>query len=290
MANEQRADTPKAEKKFKWVPTPLKELYDGAKVWIWAALITVGVLSYFLGEQWGKIAGAIITCAVILLWLIPQLIPQRWKQVQKALAILESDAHKNDPEYIAAARGVRSVRLYATMAACFSVAAVVAIAYYAIPSAWHQWQSRKPDSIEFAHFTYYKLTAGKEPPEEDAFKEALVRLLKKEGVAAGKPFRVALGETQPLGHYTPEFRCSMEIKGNVEATGYAFRLHDENGRTLYEPIPAAFPTKKTVIFKVPPCKTGDRMFVVARVLPPNDSAFPTNLTEDTVLKVLKKEK
>ncbi len=290
MANEQPTDAPKVGKKFKWAPTELKDFYDGAKVWIWVALFIIGVLSYFLGEQWGKIAGAIITFGAILLWLIPQLIPQRWKQVQKALDILESDAHKNNPEYLAAAKGVRSVRLYAVMAACFSAVAVAAIAYYVIPPAWDQWRLHQPDSISFAEFRYYKRTAGKEPPEEDAFKEALITLLKKEGLAAGKPFRVALGETRPLDHYTPGFRCSMEIKGNVEATGYAFRLHDENGRTLYDPIPAAFPTKKTVIFKVPPCKTGDRMFIVASILPPNDSAFPTNLAEDTVLKVLKTEK
>lgn len=277
---------------WKWMPEWLKRIVEGIHKWHLLALFIGEALSYFLGEFRGKIAGYTVGTALFLIWIVFELVQFRWNDIQNAIAILMRETYKDDPEYRKAATGLKRAQLEGILANILFILACIAVVCLTAPPALHWWNKRTPQSIGFAEFSYYYEPKEAENPwEKTPFVEGLIAYLDKEGRAVGEPFKIALGETCPLEHYTPAFQCTMIIEnGRYEATGYAFRLHKDANLTLYEPIPAEYPKQGEVIFKVPPSQTGDRMYIIARITSLKHETLPDELAKVAKLEVAATEK
>jgi hypothetical protein len=279
------------EKTYKWVPQFFKDIYDAAKVWHWIILALAEVMAIFFGVTKGKLAGYSCGFGMLLVWGLFQLLRVRWKHALVAIHLLDGEKHKDDPVYAEAAKGLRRARREAIIGLLsFFFISLVELGFLVIPPVYYLLTQEKPKSLVFAEFSYYRPTQDEHNANDAPFVEALIISLKNEGLAVGRPFRIALGKTVPIGHPTPAFQCSLQIADEgYEATGYAFRIHPDQNRICYESISAEYPSRRTVLFKLPPCDKGDRMFIVARITSSKED-FPEDLVKVAKLDLLNQEK
>ncbi len=185
------------------------------------------------------------------------------------------------------ANALRSWRvLSVVLVAILSIVSLGSLAYVCYPIIHHRLTVSTPTKIPFSSFVYYRLDDKFEELVAQApFMEAVINSLTAEGEAQKTPYRIAVGTTLPFTHPTPGFHCRLVIEGgSYDVTGYAFRRHRGDHRTIFEPVPIEKPVARDkpeptdpVFFDVPACEEGDELFVVALVTVREGTAFPENL-------------
>jgi hypothetical protein len=265
-------------------PPPLKALTDAIRSWGTMFLLIGLVACYFLGRERGQVVGWIIGAALVACWLAYQLVRFGSSRVDRAIEVLTAPDRVLVERRRAAAEDLRVVRRIGTLAFVILAGAAVGAGAFAGWGPADRWlNTSTPDRIDFADIHYFQAKDSASPTQAP-FLDAVITALQEEGKAERKPYRPLVGRTAPLGHPTPAFRCSLHVdRAGFEWTGYAFRLHQDGSRVSYEPIPAEY-TETSVVFVVPPCERGDRLYIVGRLIAPSEE-FPTDLKPITSLRL-----
>ena len=258
------------------VPPRLKIASDWAKVLGLISFVAGVIAACLVGPDKGMLVGTMVAGMSFVFFAIHRVMSP---PINNAINVLSTSRYTKDEDRQPVIQGLlRWQRSTLIVLFCFLALTIGSVVWVSYAPVSHWWTIQAPKSVKFANFKYYSPEEEQALLEEAPFLEAIISALTAEGVADGKKFRIAIGTTVPFSHPTPKFRCSMVIDGGgYDATGYAFRKHPGDGRTIYEAVPAEYPKPRSVIFAVPSSERKDQHFVVVLLTIQEGETFPDDL-------------
>lgn len=268
------------------VPQYLKRILDWWKI-LGIPVAVVGTIgSYFLNKDDAWFMACLSAAFFVALYFVILFTLNSQRAVRLAQKILTTAGDPNTKEQKELANYLK----YAPFVSIFLlVVAVGSLALLFYPPISYKLRTARPDKVEFESIGYFDPSRDQALLHDSPFLEAVVVALKDEGKAENKQTGIVLGTTKPFDHPTPALQLSISVDDNAqEVAGYAFRRHQLRQRVLYDPVPINYNQAGFVIFSLPPCDPGDRLFFVGRLsLTGKGAPFPDNLhlQEDIKLRV-----
>ena len=259
-------------------PKSLKHIGDWIRLGGYVVPWLTPLVSMFFGETGGAIAVALTVLLIVGYIAVPYWNRAKgWRlfaDVEEGLAgsaSLSPDLRKRASE---AFRWLRRLLIAAVLG--LGLLATVATWFIVVPVASRFVRTKLPTEIPLRRASFFSPVDDEQYLKDHPWLNAVWGQLKDEAV--GQRFRIAVLETKPLPHPTPDFTMIINYEGSAyDFSGYAFLIHRDSGGQNFRSLQIDY-RKDGLFVAIPECAENDFILVFGRFTV-RGRDFPTELSQ-----------
>lgn len=238
-------------------PKSLKHIGDWMRLGGYFVPWLTPLVSMFFGEIGGAIAVAVTVLLIVGYIAIPYWNRARgWKpfaDVDEALAGSPSLSPSLQKRASEAFRWLRGMLILAVLG--LVLLGTVATWFIVVPVAAGFVRTKLPAELPLRRASFFSPVDDEQYLNDHPWLNAVWGQLKDEAI--GQRFRIAVLETKPLPHPTPDFTMILNYEGSAyDFSGYAFLIHPDSGGQTFRSLQIDY-RKDGLFVAIPECSQND---------------------------------